>query len=284
MNIPFSPSRANNNSFINNNSPSNTSPINNTTSNSLLSGIDFKVIDEMDPSLAEGHQLIFDKEVPIELRTMDQHESESELGTLEAIRVKVLISEGDSGEANVRVELTSEADLFFHYTHSIDNNSFQGLQQNQKLMLDFPNYPKMLNKLLNSCVKEPEGYLCIFVMERDGIGHLNFVQNMEYKFVELLSIEFNESPEHTVRQHVSFRYNSMRSRAAILNARLQEISSVLKVKNPSLLIQLSRQIGAQQQSSIGGSVGLGFTPSSLLNTSILTQPFNGNNSMSQKRK
>ncbi|EFC39576.1 predicted protein [Naegleria gruberi] len=152
------------------------------TSASLLTGIDFKAIEDMDPSLAEGHRTIFDKEIPIELRTQDQNESDNDLGTLEAIRVKILILEGEhEDEAHVKLELTSESDLFFHYSHTVGRQQFIGLQQSQKLMVDFPNYPKMLSKMLNACVKEPESFLCILIMERDGKGLLNFVQNMEYK-------------------------------------------------------------------------------------------------------
>ncbi|KAG2387982.1 hypothetical protein C9374_000832 [Naegleria lovaniensis] len=225
--------------------------------NTLLTGIDFKAIEDMDPSLAEGHRVIFDKEIPIELRTQDQNESESDLGTLEAIRVKILILEGEvEDDASVKLELTSEADLFFHFTHSMGRRDFLALQQSQKLMVDFPNYPKMLSKMLNACIKEPESFLCILIMERDGKGHLNFVQNMEYKFVELLSLEIQESPEHIIRQHISFRYNSMRSRVAILNARLQEVSTIIKMKNPSLLLHLTRTVaGTTQPNTTSPSAG-----------------------------
>ena len=35
---------------------------------SMLGPMDFGVIDEMDPSLAEGHRVLYDMEVPFELR------------------------------------------------------------------------------------------------------------------------------------------------------------------------------------------------------------------------
>jgi hypothetical protein len=79
-------------------------------------------------------------------------------------------------------------------------------------------------------------------MGRDGRGQLNFVQNMEYKFVELLSLEFSESPEHVIRQQISFRYNSLKSRVAIMQARLQDVNSLVKLKSPSLLLQLQRNV------------------------------------------
>ena len=42
---------------------------NDATSYSLLSAMDFKAVDDMDPSLADGHRIMYDREVPFELRT-----------------------------------------------------------------------------------------------------------------------------------------------------------------------------------------------------------------------
>jgi hypothetical protein len=56
---------------------------------------------------------------------------------LEAIRVKVLVlvsifsphslpqADDNNHIQNVKVELTSENDLFFHYTHLVDEDSFR---------------------------------------------------------------------------------------------------------------------------------------------------------------
>lgn len=76
---------------------------------------------------------------------------------------------------------------------------------------------------------------------------------MEYKFVELLSLEFKESPEHVIRQQISFRYNSLKSRVAIMQARLQDVNSLVKLKSPSLLLQLQRNV--TQSLASGGSPG-----------------------------
>lgn len=63
---------------------------------------------------------------------------------------------------------------------------------------------------------------------------------MEYKFVELLSLKFAASPEDVVRLHVSYKYNVMKMRMQLMQQRLVDISAMLKVKNPSLLLQLQR--------------------------------------------
>ena len=68
---------------------------------SLLNAFDFSAIDEMDPSLgtrfptytdvAEGHRSVYDREVPFELRIQDASAGPQEVGTLEAIKVKILL-------------------------------------------------------------------------------------------------------------------------------------------------------------------------------------------------
>ena len=71
-------------------------------------------------------------------------------------------------------------------------------------------YPNILIKMLNASIKEPHSHLAVFVMKRDGSARLDFIQNMEYKFVELLSCNFARSPEEVVRQQITYRYNSAR--------------------------------------------------------------------------
>ena len=85
----------------------------------------------------------------------DSTEGLQQVGSLEAIKTKVLLQGEDSNPIAVRLELTSESDLFFHYSHFIDENGFQAVQESQKLMVDFPDYPNVLIRMLNNCIKEP---------------------------------------------------------------------------------------------------------------------------------
>lgn len=136
----------------------------------------------------------------------------------------------------MKVELTSENDLFFHYTHLVDEDAFRTMQDSQKLMIDFNEYPNILVKMVNSCIKEPHAFLAVFIMSRDGTAKLDFIQNIEYKFIELLSTDFMASSEEVVRQSITFRYNSVKSKVALMEARLKDVNALVKVKNPSLLL------------------------------------------------
>lgn len=162
----------------------------------------------------------------------------------------------------MRIELTSESDLFFHYTHSVDADAFRHMQEQQKLMVDFQQYSDVFTKMVNSCIKEPHAFLAVFIMHADGSAKLDFIQNMEYKFIELLSARFEASNEETVRQSITFRYNSVKSKVSMMEARLRDVNNLVKVKNPSLLLQMQKgsaqgpyahSISQSQASSMGRS-------------------------------
>eukprot|EP00511_Aplanochytrium_stocchinoi_P004054 CAMPEP_0204837724 /NCGR_PEP_ID=MMETSP1346-20131115/28788_1 /ASSEMBLY_ACC=CAM_ASM_000771 /TAXON_ID=215587 /ORGANISM="Aplanochytrium stocchinoi, Strain GSBS06" /LENGTH=240 /DNA_ID=CAMNT_0051973353 /DNA_START=108 /DNA_END=830 /DNA_ORIENTATION=+ len=210
------------------------------TLNSSLTNIDFSAIEELDPSLSDGYRIIYDRECPVELRFQETAESPQEVGTLEAIKVKMLVTGKDSSPESVKIELSSECDLFFHFTHVVDEVGFRIMQQQQKLMIDFVEYPKVLIRMLNNCIKEPHSHLAVFVIQRSGHSRLDFIKNMEYKFVELLTCNFVRSSDALVKQHIAYRYNAVKSRLALMQARLSDVNALVKIKNPSLLLQINR--------------------------------------------
>ncbi|DAZ95108.1 TPA: hypothetical protein N0F65_009739 [Lagenidium giganteum] len=213
-------------------------------------------MDDMDPSLASGYRVIYDRETPFELRIQDADNTPQQVGTLEAIKVKILIMGEDSDIRSVKIELSTESDLFFLYAHTCDIDTFHAMQEQQKLMVDFPDYANVLIRMLNNCIKEPHNHLAVYLMQADGRARLDFIQNMEYKFVELLSVDFLRSSDDAIRQHITYRYNSMKSRLQVLQTRLhgmlylqQEVNNIVKTKNPSLLLQLQKSGPSAQHTS-----------------------------------
>lgn len=86
-------------------------------------------------------------------------------------------------------------------------------------------------------------------------ARLDFIQNMEYKFVELLSVAFLRSPDDLIRQSISFRYNAVKSKLSIVANRLTEVTNIVKIKNPSLLLQLQQTKSVQSGTGSAGSQG-----------------------------
>ena len=207
--------------------------------NDILGKIDFSEIEEKDPSLIEGHRLLYDREVPFELRLEDQN-GPQEVASFEAIRCKILLGGDESNPSQIRIELSCENDLFFHFTSDIDEEAFKVMQENQKLTINFNEYSNLTKRLFNNCINEPQSYIAVFIMQKEGTARLDFIQNIEYKFIELLSIDFVNSPDDTVRKQIAYRYNALRTKMELYQNRINEISNIVKLKNPSLLLQIQK--------------------------------------------
>ena len=213
---------------------------------------------ESDPTCKEGFRVVYAKEVPFEMRLQETEEAPQEVGTLEAILAKVAVQGDPAAPTAIKVELSSEADLFFHYSHVVDERAFKQLREEQRLMIEFNDYANVLARSLNQAIKEPQTHLAVYIMNRDGQARLDFIQNMEYKFVELLSVAFLRSPDDLIRQAVAFRYNSLKAKVQVLTSRLSEVTSIVKIKNPSLLLQLQQsRVSMAAASGAGGAAAPG---------------------------
>jgi len=197
-----------------------------------------------DPSLAGGFWVYYQREIPLELRARDGAELPHDAGSTENIKVKVLLKGEEHAPEYVRVELSSEANLWFLYLHEIDEAGFHDVQDAQRLMLSFREYPALLVKLLNSCLRDPRQYLGILSMQPQLRARLDFLQILDYKFVEHLSVALDAASEPLVRDHIVFRYSRLKATCAALQSTLSDMSALVKARNPSLLLQFANMKGA----------------------------------------
>jgi len=49
------------------------------------------------------------------------------------------------------------------------------------------------------------------------------------------------SDEEVVRQSITYRYNYAKAKVAIMESRLKDVNNLVKIKNPSLLLQMQKQ-------------------------------------------
>ena len=221
---------------INNNSKLSSSS---ETGNNVLSIFDFSEINSKDPSLSDGHKLLYNREVPFELRLEDK-DGPQEVASFESLGCKVLYKGKENNIEQIRIELSCENDLFFHFTSDLDEEAFKLMQENQKLTVNFSEFCNLLKRLFNKCINEPQSYIAVFIMQKEGTGRLDFIQNIEYKFVELLSVDFVNSPDDTVRKQIGYRYNALRTKMEMMQERIIAINNIIKIKNPSLLHQINK--------------------------------------------
>ena len=148
-----------------------------------------------------------------------------------------------------RVEVSSDSDLFFFFVHQVDPQSFHEVKEAQALNGDFKDYPSIIIKTANKCEKTDQYIesrplifrnVLVFTIRNDGSGVLSMIQISEYKNLELLAIECAPGTEELVRQHITFRYGSMKSKISMMEGRLQDIAELVRMKNPSLLLHIQK--------------------------------------------
>ncbi len=159
------------------------------------------------------------------------------------------VSRAPPSPAAQRLELSSETDLFFHYSHSLDERTFRSVREEQRLMIEFQDYANVLARSLNLAIKEPHSHLAVFIMNRDGNARLDFIQNLEYKFVELLSVSFLQSAEAVIREHISFRYRAVREKLTLTQARLNEVTNIVSARARALLLFSAALTAARERAS-----------------------------------
>lgn len=132
------------------------------------------------------------------------------------------------------------------------------MQDSQKLCINFKDFPNLTKKLFNNCINEPQrysynklyiSYIAVFIMQKEGTARLDFIQNIEYKFIELLSLDFVNSPDDTVRKQINYRYSSIKSKLNLMHERINTINNIVKIKNPSLLLQIQKTPAKLQNTS-----------------------------------
>jgi hypothetical protein len=223
-------------------------------------------VKDADPSLVGGFSVVYDREVPFEIRAADTPGDEN-AGAYEGLMVKILVqgrqqtpgatgSSGGAGAADggnvddvaaqlggftsVRVELSSETDLFFHYTCAVNAQGYAMLREDQKLTCDFREFVVSLVRMFNRCIAEPQSLVAVVLLGTDTSATLQIIQNFDYKLVEVLALPFRESPVDLVRCHVEYRYRAIRSRLAIMTSKLHDVAALVKVRDPTLLPILQR--------------------------------------------
>ena len=136
---------------------------------------------------------------------------------------------------------------------NIDEETFKLMQENQKLTASYRELISFLKKLLNNCINDPQTYIAVFIMQKEGSARLDFIQNIEYKYIELLSLDFVNSPDETIRKQINYKYNAVRTKLELVQNRIKAISNIVKVKNPSLLLQIQKAPAKLNKSSRAGN-------------------------------
>jgi hypothetical protein len=199
-------------------------------------------IDFKDPSLDDQLVKIYEEEVPFEIRTEDENLSENEKSIFQNLVCKIFSTDESIEQINVKIEIANDKDLFFYYSCEIDSALFDEIKENQKLTCNFNDFPELLIKYFDFCIKEQKSYLAVMNIKSDKKAVMELLENLEYKFVELININFVPASDDLIREQISYRYNSMRATHEITQSRIEIINGVLKDHDPQLITEVKKEI------------------------------------------
>lgn len=188
---------------------------------------DLSSIESKDPSLSDGFQIIYNEEVPLDVK-LQTTEDEKDLASFEPLRIKLLSDatnkkEKDTKYTQAKIELSWESDLLFHYTNIVDENTFADMKKTQNLNIEFPEFCKLVQKVCENCKKEPDTFIGIFTINKDdGNAKLQFVKHSDFKYLELLLLDFKKSSDEIIQKNMLYRF-------AYLKSQLEYDKKVIKI-------------------------------------------------------
>jgi len=206
-------------------------------------------IDYNDPSLGDKLLKIYEEEVPFEIRIEDENLSGNDKSVFQSLLCKIFVTDETAEQSYTKIEIANDKDLFFYYSSEINPQLFEEIKENQKLTCNFSNFSDILIKYLDFCIKDQKGYLAVFYIKTDKKAKMELFENLEYKFGELINIDFVPASDDLIREQISYRYNSMRAVHEITQSRIEIINNVLKDYDPQLINEVKTEINKANEES-----------------------------------
>jgi hypothetical protein len=184
---------------------------------------------EVDPSIKAGGKILFDREIPLQVQR--QGERSAPIPT----HIRVVVGSKESETEPVRVELTTDSDLYLLYEAEFNQDAYAELQSKQGLDVGFSEVAAAVVELVNLVMTEGQGYEVLFDVNEELRGKLVFTQKLKFKSVEIMSIDLNPASDESVKQQIQYRFNSLKSQLKLSKEELTNLYGMLKIKDPSAL-------------------------------------------------
>jgi hypothetical protein len=200
---------------------------------------DLSSIESKDPSLSDGFKIAYNKEVPLDIK-LQTSEGEKDFASFEPLKCKVLSDVSGKGKdskfTQVKVELSWESDLLFHYNSIIDEYTFADMKKKQNLNINFQEFCKLIEKICENCIKMPDTYIGTFTFNKDdGNGKLQFVKQSDFKFLELLLLDFKKSSDEIIQKNMLFRFACLKSQLEYDKKVIKIAGDVIMQCNPDVI-------------------------------------------------
>ena len=197
---------------------------------------DLSIINDQDPSLSNSFKIMYNKRVPMEIKLKAKNK-EKDLSSFEPIKCKVLIDneKGNIMPNKIKIELSCENDIYFHFTNVVDEKKFEKIKKEQNLNINFPQFYQLFEKMCENCRTYPSEYICFFILSKQSNSMLKFLKNSDFKFVELLLLEFDISPEDVIKNQINYRFAYLKSKLDYQKKCIKLVGDFILNNNPDIL-------------------------------------------------
>ena len=196
---------------------------------------DFSKLDAQDPSLIEGYKIIYEKELPMDLK-IENKKGKKNICSYEGIIFKILTiqSSSESIPSHIRIELYSENDIFFHFTSLVDEEIFKVMKEKQFLTIEYKDFIVLVEELCDNCLNNPEIFTINFIMKKNGEARLEITKKLDVKYIDLLKIEFINSSDDYIVKQMMYRYGSLKSKLDYYKNCINVAGDIILENNPSI--------------------------------------------------
>lgn len=155
---------------------------------------------------------------------------------------KVLCRGDEQDPGNIRIEITSDKDIFFHYRGDIDEAIFQDeIKPEQELNwdLEFNQFLSLVQKMISQ-VQAGKTTISMILDNYKETGNITFQQDSEFRVIDLLTLKLKESDVESIKNSISYRINSKSQLNMLVLERLKDITKIIELKNPVLLKEIRK--------------------------------------------
>ena len=212
---------------------------------------DFSNLDSQNPSFKEGYSLVFEKELPMDLK-IENKKGKKDICSYEGIMFKVLKMQSYSKSIprHIKIEIFSENDLFFHFTSIVDEEIFKVMKEKQFLTIEYKDFIPLIEELCENCLGDNDIYTINFIMKKKGEASLEIVKKLDVKYIDLLKIEFINNSDDYIMKQMLFRYGSLKAKMDYYKDCIKIAGDVILEKNPSIVSQMMEYNNNYKQTTI----------------------------------
>ena len=115
------------------------------------------------------------------------------------------------------------------------NKNFWIWKKKQNLNIDFPQYSNLVTKICDDCISSPDIFIGVFTIKKDGISQLQFIKGSDFKFLELLLLDFTNSSDDIIQKHMLYRFAYLKSKLNYNKKALKAAGDVILECNPEIM-------------------------------------------------